>query len=144
MRKPRGGPADLPEAFAVRLSFCCGREGCRRRVLPPSVLFWGRRVYWGVVVLVVTALRQGRVDGITAQRVEARLGTTRSTLARWRAYFRDVFPQTRAWRALVGRLWPPVRADCRVRDLLARFVRARGDPEQDLVGCLTALWAGGR
>ena len=43
----------------MRLSFCCGREGCRRRVLPPSVLFWGRRVYWAAVVLVVTAPCQG-------------------------------------------------------------------------------------
>ena len=38
-RKPRGGPPDLDEAFEIRYSLCCGREGCRRRVLPPSVRF---------------------------------------------------------------------------------------------------------
>lgn len=144
MRKPRGGPADLPEAFAVRLSWCCGREGCRRRVLPPSVLFWGRRVYWGAVVLVITALRQGRVAGSTAQRLQVLFGVTRPTLARWLRYFRDLFPQTPPWRRLVGRLWPPVRADHLAEDVLTRFVRARGDPESGLVGCLTALggWGG--
>jgi hypothetical protein len=32
-RKPRGGLiAEAGEAFAVRLSLCCGREGCRKRV----------------------------------------------------------------------------------------------------------------
>jgi len=144
LRKPRGGPADLPEAFAIRLSWCCGREGCRRRVLPPSVLFWGRRVYWGAVLLGITALRQGRVVGITAQRVQARFGVTRPPLARWLRYFRDRFPETRAWRRLVGRLRPPVRPAGRVGDLLRRFVRARGDPEQGLVACLVALGGGGR
>lgn len=144
MRKPRGGPADLPEAFAVRLSWCCGREGCRRRVLPPSVLFWGRRVYWAAVILVVTALRQGRAEGFTAQRVQAMFGVTRLTLVRWLRYFRDCFPQTARWRQLVGRLWPPVAAGALVTDVLARFVRARGDPVQGLVACLGALCGGGR
>ena len=110
MRKPRGGPADLPEAVAVRLSLCCGREGCRRRVLPPSVLFWGRRVYWAAVVLVLTALREGGVEGITADYLRARFGVTRRTLTRWRRYFREHSPQTVTWRQLVSRFWPPVPA----------------------------------
>ncbi len=144
VRKPRGSPTDLPEAFAVRLSFCCGREGCRRRVLPPSVLFWGRRVYWGGVVLVLTALREGRVAGITVDRLRPQFGVTRLTLARWGRYFRACFPQTPTWRRLVGRLRPPGPAGAVVSDVLARFVRARGDPEQGLVACLAALGGGGR
>lgn len=144
VRKPRGGPADLPEECAVRRSWCCGREGCRRRVLPPSTLFWGRRVYWGAVVLVVTALRQGRVVGITVQRVQALFGVTRPTLTRWLRYFRELFPQTPTWRRLVGRLGPPGRPAVLLADLLARFVRARGDPEQGLVACLRALGGGDR
>ncbi len=108
------------------------------------MLFWGRRVYWGAVVLVVTALRQGRVAGITAQRVPALFGVTRPTLTRWLRYFRELFPQTPTWRRLVGRLGAPARADGLVADLLARFVRARGDPEQGLVACLVALGGGDR
>ena len=144
VRKPRGGPADLPEAVAVRLSLCCGREGCRRRVLPPSVLFWGRRVYWAAVVLVLTALREGRVEGITADHLRARFGVTRRTLTRWRRYFREHFPQTVTWRQLVSRFWPPVPATAVVADVLGRFIRARGDPEQGLVACLVALGSRGR
>ena len=113
-------------------------------MLPPSVLFWGRRVYWAAVVLVVTALRQGRAEGITAQRVQARFGVTRLTLVRWLRYFRDHFPQTSTWRALVGRLWPPVCRDGLVADLLGRFVRARGDPAAGLVACLAVCVGGGR
>jgi hypothetical protein len=33
-RKPRGGGDDLPQEYDFRLSFCCGREGCRKRVTP--------------------------------------------------------------------------------------------------------------
>ena len=142
-RKPRGGPADLPDAYAVRLSWCCGRDGCRRRVLPPSVLFWGRRVYWGVVVLVVTALRQGRVAGVTVQRLETLFGVTRLTLRRWCTYFRDCFPQTPAWQRLRGRLAVPVRPGV-IGDLLTAFLRVRGDPEPGLVACLAACQGVGR
>ena len=44
-RKPRGGPADLPPKYGYRLSFCCDRDGCRKRLTPPSVRFLGRKVY---------------------------------------------------------------------------------------------------
>jgi hypothetical protein len=59
MRKPRGGPPDLREAFEVRFSLCCGHEGCRRRVLPPSVRFWDRKVYCGRAVGCRPALAEG-------------------------------------------------------------------------------------
>jgi len=142
-RKPRGGPADLPDAFSIRLSLCCGREGCRRRTKPPSVLFWDRRVYWGAVLLVVTALRQGRSEGCTVERLRSLFGVTRPTLARWLRYFRERFPQTRAWRWLTGRLVPPVEAEALPSGVVKCFVRARGDPEKGLVACLRALRLGG-
>jgi hypothetical protein len=59
-RKPRGGGDDLPEQYGYRLSFCCDRDGCRKRVTPPSVRFLGRKVYLGAVVILVAAMRQGR------------------------------------------------------------------------------------
>jgi len=43
-RKPRGTPVQLPEHECLRLSFCCDRDGCRKRVTPPSVRFLGPKV----------------------------------------------------------------------------------------------------
>lgn len=43
-RKPRGGPSAIPDEHMVRQAFCSSREHCRRRTLPPSCLFMGRRV----------------------------------------------------------------------------------------------------
>jgi hypothetical protein len=142
MRKPRGGPPDLPEEYSIRLSLCCGTEGCRKRTLPPSVLFLGRRVYWGGVVLVLTAMREGRTKGCTAARLRQLYGVSRSTLSRWLRYFHEIFPTTTAWCLLRARLWPPVTPGA-IHDLIERFMHVRGDPESGLVDCLVALRAEG-
>jgi len=141
-RKPRGGPPDLDEAYGVRMSLCCGETGCRRRVLPPSVLFLGRRVYWGAVVLVVTALRQGQCHNATVKRLKALFGVTRPTLARWRGYFLDVFVHSLSWRRLCGHLMPPVDQHQLPGGLIDRFMKALGDPESALAFCLRALALG--
>jgi hypothetical protein len=108
-------------------------------VLPPSVLFWGRRVYWASVLLVVTALRQGRDQGYTVEKLKALFGVTRSTLSRWLKYFRQIFPYSQSWRRLSGRLMPPVIEDKLPRSLIERFVQSRGDPERGLTACLHSL-----
>src|SRR6266481_3167262 len=59
LRKPRGTPAQLPEPLRLRLSFCCDRDGCRKRATPPSVRFLGRKVFLGAIVILVSAMRQG-------------------------------------------------------------------------------------
>ena len=59
-RKPRGvARAILGPDYDWRLSFCCAREGCRRRATPGSVRFFGRRVYLSALVVLVSALSQG-------------------------------------------------------------------------------------
>lgn len=142
MRKPRGGPPGLPDIYEKRLSLCCGRQGCRRRTLPPSVLFWGRRVYWGAVLLVVTALRQQRSAGFTARRICALFGVTRPTLARWLVYFRHGFPQSRTWQQLRSRWMPPVASEAIPGAVLERLGLARDGPETTLVRCLRLLRVG--
>jgi hypothetical protein len=139
LRKPRGGPPDLPEAYAVRFSLCCGQPGCRPRVLPPSVLFWGRRVYWAAVFWVVPALRQGRTRGYTVRRLQALFGLTRPTLARWCRYFREQFAHSRDFQSIRGRLLPPVAVTKLPGSLIERFQQARGDHQATLIACLRAL-----
>ena len=54
-RKPRGGPE-----WDRRYSFCCAEEDCRRRRMPESVRFMGRRVYAGLVVVLITTMIHGQ------------------------------------------------------------------------------------
>ena len=50
-RKARGGPQ-----WDRRYSFCCAEQDCRRRRTPESVRFLGRRIYAGMVVVLVTTM----------------------------------------------------------------------------------------
>lgn len=142
-RKPRGGPGAIPEESEVRLSLCCSQEGCRRRRLPPSCLYWGRKVYWGPVILVVVTLRQQRLDGFSARRVREQFGITRSTLARWMAYFREVFPSSPWWQRLRGRASASVRNAALPAVLVESFVSSTREVEAGLGRCLLFL-AGGQ
>ena len=126
----------------MRFSLCCGREGCRRRVLPPSVRFWGRKVYWAPVVLLSTALRQGQHPVVTLQRLAALCGVWRSTVKRWQRYFRDLFPESTGYLRLRARLLPPIDAAQLPGALLARFYQSGSDPQIALISCLQALALG--
>lgn len=121
-RKPRGAPDGLSPEFSLRLSNCCSAEDCRRRVPPPSVRFLGRRVYLGVVVALITALRQGPTPS-AARTLSSELGADRRTIERWRIWWTEVFPSTRFWRAARARFMPVVDERALPASLLDRFDR---------------------
>ncbi len=105
-RKPRGVPEGLPEAYDYRESLCCSADGCRRRVLPPSLRFFGRRVYAAAVFVLACVM----VSGITEKRAAVLrdlVGVNIRTLARWRSWWQKSFPQTPFWREARGRFAPP-------------------------------------
>lgn len=118
-RKPRGAKlAGAAEGFTRRYSLCCGREGCRRRTLPPSLRFLGRRVYVEAVVLVasVVALVLGGEGPVRdAMAVPVR------TLKRWGVWWRETFPQSRAWQEIRPRLVPPPEEAVLPRSLYERL-----------------------
>ena len=123
LRKPRGLPSSLfrgeeGEAYRKRRSFCCGC--CRGRTLPPSALYFGRRVYVGPVFLLLSAfLRRG---GSRAEAEAcARLGVSGETLRRWRVWWRETFAASVFWRAHRGRFLPGLDEGDLPGSLLARF-----------------------
>ena len=134
-RKPRGMPVELGAEHAVRRSFCCAAEGCRRRNTPPSVRFLGRRVYVGAAILAITALRAGARGG-EARALRAWLGVSGRTLARWRRWWRDVFAKSAYWRNARGQLRTPVPAHGLPSALLRRFA---GDLQTQLIAGLRFL-----
>lgn len=105
VRKPRG--AEVPEELAVRWGLCCGN--CRRRALPPSILFAGRRVYLKAVLLLVVAARQRDRERVTVRRLRELFGASADTVARWMRAFLDRLPLHPEWCANRGRIPPTVR-----------------------------------
>lgn len=102
-RKPRGVllvAAASPEGFAMRLDWCCGE--CRRRTLPPSVRFLGRKVYVAVANALATMLVRGE-DRAAVRLLRRELGVSRITLRRWRAWWRGLVGSA-PWQRLRGQL----------------------------------------
>ena len=141
-RKPRGELAPLPEEYLRRLSNCCGCPGCRRRVLPASVKFLGRKIYWGCIHLVAMALRQQRPGGWSAHRVILLLGIPAKTLSRWARYWRETFPNSHAWKRLRGQVRPAVADTALPGALLKLFLEQQPTQVHALVGCLRFLATG--
>jgi hypothetical protein len=103
-RKVRGGPWRLDdETHDRRLSFCCSRPGCRKRLTPPSVRFVARHVYLSVVVVLAGLLTQGP-SRLRVRFLSQLFGVSRRTVARWRSFWQTRFEKTRTFRDLRGRL----------------------------------------
>ena len=115
-RKPRAAGSILPILPGKRLSFCCGT--CRKRATPPSVLFLGRRVFLGVVMLMGSCRHAGKIPSAS----QADLGNpSRQTLARWRSWWHEIFTQTSAWLALRGHLDCPIESEMLPQALIERM-----------------------
>jgi hypothetical protein len=129
LRKPRGTPLQLPEPQRLRLSFCCDHDGCRKRVTPPSVRFLGPKVYLGVFVILISAMRQGPTPR-RVRELSLRFGADRRTIARWQVLWREHFPQTPFWKVARARLTPVLEIVTLPYSLLDAFLtrhrRCRG------------------
>lgn len=125
-RKPRGGPDTLPGTYNTRFSFCCDRDGCRKRATPPSVRFLGRRVYLGAIVVLVSAMRHGPTPR-RVRELSALFGADPRTIARWQTFWREHFPQTRFWMIARARLLPGFDAAILPLSLLTAFLSRDDD-----------------
>jgi hypothetical protein len=90
----------------------------------------------------VTALREGRIPDVTLDRIRKICGAWRSTVNRWRDYFRKIFPQTiRYWR-LSGHLKPQAAPKRLTYNLLEQFYTNFQEPETAIASCLRGLAQG--
>jgi len=136
-RAPRGAPPGLPEGHEKRFSFCCDREGCRGRVTPPSVRFFGRRWYVAPVMVLLCALQHGA----TPRRLDAIQGwlerpVPRRTLERWRRWWCEAFTASPFWRGVRGRFGRPPAESRLPLSLIDAF---SGDEPAKLIAALAFL-----
>lgn len=118
-RKPRGAAIALGEDYRWRWSFCCAE--CRCRSTPASVRFLGRRVYLGVVVVLLSAMCAGITERRASQLAQS-FGVPRRTLERWREWWLNGFVHSAFWTAAQARFMPVVEQLTLPASLLERFV----------------------
>jgi hypothetical protein len=138
-RKPRGEDSDVRPV--LRLSFCCGVEGCRKRATPRSLRFFGRRVYLGLTFVIAGVLGQGG-SGVGAGQLQKLIGVSRRTLRRWRRWWTTLFVESRFWQAARGQFQTPISAADLPRDLLDRFPGNAHDRVIALLRFLSPLTTG--
>jgi len=137
-RRPRGGPCDLGGGYDWRTSFCCNRDGCRKRKTPPSVRFLGRKVYLGAVVVIATVMRHG-VTPVRMERLRALFGVSAKTVKRWRAFWQEAVAASDFWMQEKARFMPPISASTLPMALLARFAGAGFEPLVELLRFVSPL-----
>ena len=134
-RKPRGCPPELRPDFQTRFSFCCSQ--CRKRTTAVSVRFLGRRLYLGLIV-VLMSVRRTTLSGSAVQLADA-LGVPARTIARWRHWWLQVFPTTPLWQAACARFMPPVQIGLLPTSLIERFTGAAAEAAMRLLVFLRPL-----
>lgn len=105
--KPRGGTPGLGDEHTTRLSLCCAVDGCRKGVTPESARYLGRKVYLGVIVVLMSAIARGMTPA-RARKLREETGVSARTLGRWRTWWLADFRESRFWKASRGRFSPPV------------------------------------
>ena len=98
-RKPRGVPEGTHSDYPFRFSYCCGQEGCRKRVTPPSMRFLSRKVYSSVVIFLVFFLKS-KTDELKVEQLNLLLDTSLSveTVRRWRNFWVKQVSQSHSWK----------------------------------------------
>jgi hypothetical protein len=96
------------------------------------VRFLGRKVYLGVMVALLTAMRQGPTPR-SAKTLRDTFDVDRRTLTRWRVWWQTIFPETRFWQHIKARFMPPVDHRGLPQTLVDRFGTDPGTPLLDRV-----------
>jgi hypothetical protein len=111
----------LDPEHGCRFSFCCDRDGCRKRSTPPSVRFLGRRVFLGAVVVLLAALAEVVTES-RLRRLRRLVGNVSlRTIERWLLWWRETFPKSRVWKESKARFVPAVETNRLPASLLERF-----------------------
>lgn len=127
-RKPRDDLAESESSWSRRISLCCSREGCRRRLTPPSTRFLGRKVY--AAPYIVIAL----VAGATARAI-----ASARTRRRWVEWWQTAFIASAFWGGARGRLLPAVDERGLPGTLLVRFVGTASETLAAMLGWISPV-----
>ncbi len=103
-----------------------------------SVRFLGRRVYFGVVVVLVSALAHG-VTAKRARKVQEAVGVSARTIERWRAWWLAEFRESRFWKAMRARFSSPLDEATLPRSLIDGFGGEGREPMERLMRFLSPI-----
>ena len=107
--------------------------------MPESTLFMDRRVYFRVVILIVTALNQNKAQGYSKNMLTKMLDADRKTINRWLLYFRELFPDSQTWKTVRGLVAPVVTSLDLPGSLVEYYLENNECITQAIIKCLVLL-----
>lgn len=125
-RKPRGLGFPLTLLNTRRISFCCSE--CRKRTTPPSLQFFGRKIYSSLIIILALLLRS-RDPRETLSRIRGILGVSERTIERWRGWLLTLL-EIPEWKVMRQRLSPTFSLQKFPSSLLVEF-QAEGRDHMD-------------
>ena len=102
-----------------------------------SVRFLGRRLYLGLIV-VLMSVRRPALSAAAVQTMQT-LGVPERTISRWRHWWLQIFPTTPLWQAACARFMPPVQTAHLPCSLIERFTGVAAHKAMRLLAFLTPL-----
>lgn len=99
-RKIRGIAPEYVGDLELRLSLCCRNEGCRKRVQPASVIFFGRRCWPACFFIVASVLAGGSPKASKDFLKKTQLAPRQ--LRRWRKWWNEEFVRSPQFREVQG------------------------------------------
>jgi hypothetical protein len=102
------------------------------------VRFLGRRVYAGLIVVLVSAMIHG-TNPERVHRLREALGIDRRTLERWRQWWLGLFIESSFWREARARFMPPSCPKTMPWSLCVSFAVERRDRLLDLLKFLAPI-----
>ena len=93
-RSPRGAPEGIDQKYHIRFSLCCGVEGYRKRLTPPSLRIMGAKVYSSMIIVLIFLCKGNHNQKISAINAHYLSEWTLSeeTVRRWQHYWQHQFP----------------------------------------------------
>jgi hypothetical protein len=98
-----------------------------------------RRVYFRVVILVVTTLSQNKAQEYTKNMLSRMLDADRKTITRWLRYFREEFPQSQTWKTIRGLIPTVVTPFSLPGSLIECYLKNTECIMQSVINCLMLL-----
>jgi hypothetical protein len=133
-----GLPPGTDDECRRRFSFCCRRDGCRKRLTPESVRFLRGKAYVSVVIVLMSACGHG-LSPDRVQKLKASLNVSRQTIATWLTWWKNRVVPSPFWKGQRGRFMPALDETKLSFSLLEAFGRETAEAEAAIKSLLRFL-----
>ena len=116
-----GIPKNCGDDCLIRFSFCCRKDGCRRRATAPSLRFLPGKSYLTVIISLMSIMTHGATKD-RLRKLEEELKISPQTIMKWRKWWREDFFKSDYWKVQKGYHSLMIKGEDFLSSLLENFI----------------------